>query len=303
VNTEEFLASGTLEAFALGVASPEEMALCEQMLERSADVSSEYAAIAASIEAQAQTYAKPAPAGAWAALQQIIAEPETADNIDAEPTQLERRGAANSNNIIDKPMAATYVAPDAGQPTVPQVSTITWAIAAMLLLSVGVNVYFYQRSQNLALQLVTAQQASASIATTVSFKEEQLAKAGAKNTHLTGLLSQALLPEKGIINMKPLAAIVAKGHMAVSYDKKTRMVALRGSDMPPLPDGMVVQLWAIVDGKSVSLGLCTQAAVGNMIITEMPAGMGEPQAFALSLEKGGAHDTLEGMLLAKGEVI
>jgi anti-sigma-K factor RskA len=89
----------------------------------------------------------------------------------------------------------------------------------------------------------------------------------------------------------------------VSYDKKTRMVALRGSDMPALPEGMVVQLWAIVDGKPVSLGLCTDAAVGNMMMTEMPADMPEPEAFALTLEKGKAHDTPEGMLLAKGVVI
>jgi anti-sigma-K factor RskA len=102
--------------------------------------------------------------------------------------------------------------------------------------------------------------------------------------------------------MKPMVDLIAKGKIAVAYDKGTRMVALRGSDMPDMPEGKVVQLWAIVDGKPVSLGLATKATEGNVVMAEIPVGTAEPQAFALSLEDGSAKTSPEGPVIAVGQV-
>ena len=311
MNTEEFIASGTLEAYALGTATPEEIALAEAMIRQFPEVEAEYHAIAVSIEAQAKAFAKPAPTATWATIAASLqpAAPSVGSNHTA-TRSVDFTASVSSNSIgtnhvpVREAKEINIFAPARPQRGGKQVFLWQWssmALAAMLLLSLGVNFYFYQANDNLTGKLAAAERDREVIASTAAFTEKTLAETKAENEHLDGLLTQAMTPQKGIIAFDAMPAAPG-AKVALSYDKKTRMVALRGSNMPPMPAGKVVQLWAIVDGKPVSLGLATRAAEGNLLMSPVPADMAEPQAFALSLETGGAHDTPEGPILAMGKV-
>jgi anti-sigma-K factor RskA len=60
--------------------------------------------------------------------------------------------------------------------------------------------------------------------------------------------------------------------------------------LPPPPEGMQYQIWAIADGKPVNIGMLDTevAAAGGMQKVPMPVPAGE--AFAISLEKAGGSE-------------
>lgn len=73
--------------------------------------------------------------------------------------------------------------------------------------------------------------------------------------------------------------------------------------LPPAPQGMQYQLWAIADGKPVSLGMIRSnvAAEGGMQPVELPVAAG--QAFAVSLEKeGGVPSPTAERIMLMGKV-
>jgi anti-sigma-K factor RskA len=57
--------------------------------------------------------------------------------------------------------------------------------------------------------------------------------------------------------------------------------------LPPPPEGMQYQLWAIAGGKPVSIGMLENETAVNGGMQKVPAAVSDGQAFAVSLEKAG----------------
>lgn len=287
---DDFLASGILEAYALGSATAEEAALCEEMISRYPQVAAEYEHVAQAIEESVSQYARTAPTGAWAAIsQQLVAEmaPEA-------PTMRSERGGR------DMPPGLEPYGRRGRQVFLWQ--WVSTGLAALLVMSLGINFYFYQANDALFTKLRASEEKRQQITFQAGQFKGLYEHNWGQRKALQGLLNQALMPNaEGIIRMQAMPA-APKGKVAVSFDRDAHIIALRGTDMPPMPEGKVVQLWAIVKGKPVSLGLANEIVKGEVVMAGMPSDMGEPEAFALSLEVGNAHTEPEGPILAMGKV-
>ena len=301
---DEFIASGILEAYALGTATPEEIELAQEMRQRFPQVEAEYQSLASMIEEDAGRYAQMAPAGSWEAIMRSIA-PESS-------TQRQ----ADSNPAIPSPAREARPAPwqtpqTPARPTMPEMRPgrqpfvrqwASMAMAAALLVSLGVNLYFYKDRQALADRLANSERSQDQIARTASGSESDRQRLYAENVSTRALLAQALKPKSGVIAMASQPAANG-GQVSASYDRVARRVALRASDMPPMAEGQVVQLWVFSKGKPISLGAATEAAEGHLQLADLPEGIEQPEAFALSLETGGLHDSPQGQVLALGKVL
>jgi anti-sigma-K factor RskA len=84
------------------------------------------------------------------------------------------------------------------------------------------------------------------------------------------------------------------GHsMAATFywDKAKSEAYVSVQKLPPPPEGMQYQLWAIVDGTPVSIGMLETDVTVNGGMQKVPAAVPAGQAFAVSLEKAGGSLT------------
>ena len=75
--------------------------------------------------------------------------------------------------------------------------------------------------------------------------------------------------------------------LAEVYWNESKQVFLNPKNLPAAPSGKQYQLWAIVDGKPVDLGMydANKETIQQMKVVE------KPQAFAITLEKEGGNPT------------
>lgn len=93
---------------------------------------------------------------------------------------------------------------------------------------------------------------------------------------------------------KPIAP---NANCIICWDKKTKEVMITYTDMPTPPEGKQYQLWGILDGKPINLGVIdfTKANQGIAHMNKLE----KAQAFAITLEKTGGNEspTLDQMYL------
>ena len=302
--SDEFIASGILEAYALGTATPEEADLAEEMCHRYPQVEAEYQNLASMIEEDAGRYARPAPANSWQAITRSIQpeqrSPRLAD-LDQDTQQNGREPKPAAWQVPQMPARGLVPNRVAGrQPFARQWASM--AMAAALLVSLGVNLYFYRDREELASRLAASERSQEQIARTAGSTESDRQRLHAESMSVRALLYEALKPKSGIIALasQPNAEGV---QVAAIYDRIARRVALRASGMPEMDKDQVVQLWVFSKGEPISLGAATEAAEGHLQMADLPEGVGQPEAFALSLETGGLHDSPQGQVLALGKVL
>ncbi|MBI3235723.1 MAG: anti-sigma factor, partial [Bacteroidetes bacterium] len=93
------------------------------------------------------------------------------------------------------------------------------------------------------------------------------------------------------INMVKLVGkeVSPESKIMVCWNKTTQEVMLHDMNMPDPPKGKGYQLWAIVDGKPVDLGMISLEAKKEMIT--MKKGVAKPSAFAITLEDEGGVES------------
>jgi anti-sigma-K factor RskA len=83
----------------------------------------------------------------------------------------------------------------------------------------------------------------------------------------------------------------------IFWDKERKSTYINTSEMPPLAEGKQYQLWAIVDGKPVDLGVMPleKQSTALLHVKDVAA----PQAFAITIEpKGGSvNPTMDQMIV------
>lgn len=93
--------------------------------------------------------------------------------------------------------------------------------------------------------------------------------------------------------IQPIAMLSTQpGHpmAATFYWNKAKHIAFVSvQKLPPAPEGMQYQLWAIVEGKPVSLGMMDNSVVANGGMQRVPDAVMAGQIFCVSLEKEGGN--------------
>lgn len=267
MNIEEYISSGILESYILGLASPEEAGILECVMKNSAEVRSAYEEAQKTLEdlatAQAVTPPEDLETKIWAKLKQ--------------------------EEIIEevKPVVLEKPDPKIGEITqeIYPNKAVNWqkyAIAASVLFLVSIIGNFIwindiSKSKKEIAQLQTEKKSQ-----DMALKNSQEKLAILSNPNIL------TVPLKGVEKYPDSKAIVY-------WDKDSKNVYLNAEDLPKAPEGMQYQLWALVDGKPVSAGMYSSEKNTKAILANIP----KAQAFAITLEKQGGSiaPTMENMFV------
>ncbi|RSK50293.1 anti-sigma factor [Hymenobacter rigui] len=286
MNIQEYIESGILEEYALGVLSEAERAEVERVVREHPEVSRELQQILNGLDAYAEAHAVTPPEGmrervlqGWqqairnTAGQEILIQ--TADAPVATPlmtasvTPMQPVPAApEQQGAVVRQMPAAQEAP----------SRLKWLIAAsvaLLLLSGLGNYLLYSRLQETEANLEVAQTAQSRYAATqqaaLNERDQQLAVLRNADFRAVELKGTPKSPEA-------LARVY--------YNPKTKAVYVDVRNLPAPPSGKQYQLWALDNGKPVDAGmLATTTAAGDSI--QQMKDIDSAQAFAMTVEDAG----------------
>lgn len=277
MNIQEYISSGIVESYVLGLADEAERVEFEQMCARYAEIRAARDAFELSFEqhALAATVAPPAHLRE-AILQQFAAEPAADVNGGAPVVQMRpiRRSVAS--------MAIPYVA------------------AAAIVLLVGsavLNIYYFNKYQeyNQRYEQLVAQQAELAL----NNKAMQTRMGGYERT-IAGLtnpnMAKIYMDASGV----PANGSPAPGSQAtVLWDTHTKDVYLMVNNLPQPETGKQYQLWAIVDNQPVDAGML-EMDKGRMMVKMK--NIPRAQLFAITLEQEGGSATPRGPMYVLGKV-
>ena len=154
-----------------------------------------------------------------------------------------------------------------------------YAAAAAVLLIIGLSgttFYFYSKYSETSSQLLALQSNQTQLANQVKFIETKADK-------LKNELAVATNPENKRIALAGLK--ISPASKAVIYwDKETGNTYLNSELLPPVATNEQYQLWAIVDGKPVDLGVVNKETAFNQMKQVQNA-----SAFAITLEPLGGR--------------
>jgi len=265
VTPQELLTSGLIEACVLGAASPEEQREVERLARAHPEVREALEQAMRDIETYAQLHAeKPSEQVRERILAAIAAD-------------------ASSSNVI--PL-------DTRRDRTPFAFTRMAAAASFVLLlgSVAFNIYLYSDLSKTREQAANDDEKIKFI--TDSLKagyEALLADLKKKTTGNPGALASFVEP--AAILMTSVNTEMPETKAMVYWCSKTRTVGVDPKDLPVAPVDKQYQLWAMVDGKPMSMGVFEAGPVaGVQVLAAVP----KAEAFAVTLEKRGGVTAPEG---------
>ncbi len=268
MNTKEYISSGIIESYILGLASPEEAGILECVMKNNAEVKAAFEEAQKTLEnlATAQAVTPPADLKSkiWSKIQQEQTveevQPVVAADIPSAKPQEEIKIQGNSNWKV-----------------------FAMAASVLFLVSVAGNLFWMN---------------------TQSETKEELAKMQTEKKN-QDLALQKVNQKMEMISNPDMKMVMLKGvekhtdsKAMVFWNTKTKEVYLNAESLPKAPEGMQYQLWAIADGKPVSAGMYTEEKDSRIALANIP----NAQAFAITLEKrgGGVSPTMENMYVMGG---
>lgn len=264
MDIKAYISSGIIESYVLGLASEEEVSILNCIRKNNVEVEQAIAEAEKTLEELADIQAMAMPVS----LKEDIWNKLNRENLVAsgDPSEGKRPEIDNSRELNTKEEPSNIIAPR---------KSYNWAIAAsvLLVLSVGVNVLLYQRTNETKDKLAQ---------TNVLFDQQQASLATLQNKwRLVQNPAIKTIPLKGVENKPDLYALVF-------WDQLSKAVYLNLEQMPVAPKGKQYQLWAMVDGKPVNAGVFPLDAKvdGTSKMLDIP----KAQAFAITLEDEGGKD-------------
>lgn len=270
MNAHDYISSGLLEAYVLGALPEAESEQVAGAICRFPEVAQEVALMEESLYHQASQEPVAPPPGLeneiWAA-------------ISAQPASSASSSAPVTTKTIQLAPPATPV---------PAIITerrksfpLGMAAALVLLLgSVAANFLIYQNGQQRESELVAS---NTKLQQEMSSRSGEMQQMQARYRDEAEMAADPAMQTVAMRSLQPGTAMAAT--MYWNPNKQQAFVSVQ--KLPPVPEGMQYQLWAIADGKPVSLGMISNetAKAGGMQAVELPVAAG--QAFAVSLEKAG----------------
>jgi anti-sigma-K factor RskA len=252
MNTKQYIESGILEEFVLGLLSQQEQQEVSRMADAYPEIQEEIFRLEDALENYAQANAQTPPE---AAKERILAQFEA-----------EKQAMISQEKPAAKVLSLW-----------PKI-----AVAASVLLGLGMIIGLFQ------LQKLTTNN------TELGQKVEQLSKdVSRKETLLSLYQNQGMIPVKlnGVKNQECSAQIF--------WDKSSKEIILHVNNLPKPAGNQQYQLWRIVDGKPVDMGVIADTFSEDEVHFKA---VDKAAAFAITLEKRGGSPTptLEAMVVMGG---
>ena len=262
MNVQEYISSGIVESYVLGLASPEEQQEFERLCGEYPELLKARTDFEIALEQQAFQHSVAPPASLKADITAAL-------------------GQQNRGRVI--PMERVPVA---------KTNWLKYAVAAAIVLLAGSviwNVSLYNK--NNALQTDYAQ-LKTSYDTTV-----------AKLDNMDEMMNKIVLnPNIKTAAMKGMEAAPASSS-TVYWDSTSKDVYLVITNLPTPPGDRQYQLWALLDGKPIDVGMIeNEYLVGQKKLMLRMKNVNGAQAFAITLEKKGGNPTPEGQMYVLGKL-
>lgn len=264
MNIQEYISSGIVESYVLGLASNEERLEFEQLMATNAALKDAKQAFEISLEQHALANAV-SPA---ASVKQKI---WTDLNLDTTSAKIQKM------QVVEQDPAT---APAANMRTLNFTRFLAAASVILLMGSTILNFLFYNKYKDSAARLDEL----------IASNTEM-----AKNNNMMQTKLQQYESSIDLIKDSNMAVIAMKGQpvapqslTTVYWNKQTKDVFLLVNALPKPAEGKQYQLWAIVDGVPVDAGMLqTDITNGLVKMNNIP----KAQAFAITLENAGGAKT------------
>ena len=275
MNSKEYISSGIIEAYILGLASAEEASILECIMKNNAEVKEAFEEAQKTIEDLATAHAVAPPAELKAKIWDKIRQEENVKSL-----------TPNENEQVLEPDATGF---SIEKPTLKIHKANIWknfAVAASVLFLISIAGHLFWMSNQDKKQNEIEKLRTETASQNVVLQKLQ------KKWNMISNPDMQMITLKGVVQHPDVKA-------TVFWDKKLKKVYLNAGNLPEAPEGMQYQLWAIADGKPVNAGMYTDEENGEMPLSVIP----NAQAFAITLEKKGGSEspTMENMYVM-GEV-
>lgn len=261
MDIQQYISSGAIEAYVLGIASAEEARELELLSEQYPEIAAALSDCRLTMESYARMYAQEAPGGLKDQIWKQIAEQDIIPNSSP----------AVAEPVVSAPLRRINWAPA--------------AIAAALGLLIGttwMNIRSGGDKRILQNEIAQLRAGQSQMQQQLDLYKEQLqvfADPAMRNIPLAGVGTHT------------------ESSAMVLWDSRSGDVYLNLRSLPEAPKGKQYQLWAIVDGKPVDLGVFPKE--GRAIVGRMK-GIPKAEMFAITLEQEGGSPTptLDQMIVA-----
>ncbi len=283
-NLKAYIESGVLELYVLGDLSPEETLRVEEIASQYPEIRDEIAAIEQALEQYAmQNAVQPSADIETRLLEKLgLNEVEEHESVQQEPVYTEEAKIISLNGSDAKVRALRYA-----------------LVACIALLVVSTVALFITYNK-------------------LNAAHDQIASLSLDKQKFAGIVSKLEFENQGLGNMAAMAdskewatirmagqAFSPTSKMKVYWNKKDKSVLINyvAMDLPKTDAKHEYQLWALVNGKPVSLGVFGKTdSTNNEALVKMQT-IQEAQAFAVTLEpRGGSVNPTMDKLTVMGGV-
>ena len=263
MDIQEYILSGAIESYVLGLASANEINELQTLSDAHSEVKLAISSFEKALERQALANAVLPPSTLKVLVMQALA----------------KEGMNITNGAISISKSNSQSAQTISLTSAPK--SIRWmrgAIAASVLLILGssiLNFYLYSQYKKYSDQYADLLEEEKSL----------LAKNISLQTNFNAIKDTAILP----VQMKAASPLGTGSMATVMWNKQSTDVYLIVNNLPPHATDRQYQLWAIVDGKPVDAGMI-DISKNEFGLIKM-AKISNAQAFAITLEKKGGSPT------------
>lgn len=270
MNVNEYISSGILEEYVLGVVSDQERREVQCLSKIYPEIELELRKLEESMGSYLGLYAKEPPVSLK---NKIFAQMDFSspleENKTAEPTQFVAQTPVSVVPEVEKEVQVIQFTP-------------AWSkvsVAASVLLAVGLGWAVFNMKQII--------ETNGQLSNQVSILE----KVTDQNSDLLAMYQN---PQNKVVRLAGVEKS-PESSVVVFWNQQNNEVALVVDNLPKPEAGKQYQLWTIVDGKPVDMGMLDQE-FGSKIL-QMKGAAGNVAAFAITLEKEGGSPvpTLEQM--------
>ncbi|WP_166336026.1 anti-sigma factor [Sphingobacterium chungjuense] len=260
MDIKEYISSGIIESYVLGIATEEEVSILDCVRNKHPEV--EAAIREAEILLEDTAF-----------LQAAIPPAELRETIWASIEQQENNKPNQSSVSTEENTEAPAVTSAVSNRRVIQFSPLAIAATALLVCSVGYNAYLYQQR--------TATDAAMAQIETKNKSSELLLADAYKSLDMLQNPAVSMISLAGVETNPQLSAVVL-------WNKEESQVYLMADKLPHAPEGKQYQLWALLDGQPIDAGM---VPLEKGDVMHAMKSISNAQAFAITLEDKGGSPT------------
>jgi hypothetical protein len=258
VNVQEYISSGIIEKYVMGLATEPEMAEFDQLCGQYPELVAARSEFEKQLEGFAMDNAVPPPAGVKIRFLEAIG-----------------KHVAGENPLSNQPK---IIAMENRKSRARGFDWLRLVAAASVILLIGFAWFTFQfRSENVELARTN---------------DQLRTKLNSADSVLNQIIAETKVvgdPNVTVVNMVG-TQVAPRSSANIYWDSANANVFLVVKNMPELPSDQQYQLWALIDGKPKDLGEFNADSANNRVILQMKNTQ-KAQAFAITIEKKGGSPT------------